>query len=80
MNRRDINVRYLGARMRGMLSETKEVSMVLDGIQNDLAQVKAQVSELVSRPRVHGMDIYIQEEKPEVAEDYVWINTDINEL
>lgn len=30
--------------------------------------------------QVHGMDIYIQDTEPDVAGDYIWINTNINNI
>lgn len=43
-------------------------------------RAERRLDQIDTEKQVHGMDIYIQDTEPDVAGDYVWINTNINNI
>ena len=48
--------------------------------EEKVAEVGVRTTALESRPKITGMDIYIQDTVPEVEGDFIWINTDVNQF
>ena len=45
-----------------------------------VADVDTRTIVLESRPKIVGMDIYIQDTVPDAEGDFIWINTDVNQF
>ena len=48
--------------------------------EDKVAEVGVRTTVLESRPKITGMDIYIQDTVPDVEGDFIWINTDVNQF
>ncbi|MFA7542753.1 MAG: hypothetical protein WCY84_00125 [Candidatus Cloacimonadaceae bacterium] len=80
MSRIKIRLRYLNARLRSMQKESRSTSLELDELLAEMAEISQELQNLAARAQIHGPDIYIQPTKPETTEDYVWINTDVDDI
>ena len=48
--------------------------------EEKVADVGVRTTALESRPKIIGMDIYIQDTAPDVEGDFIWINTNVNQF
>lgn len=49
-------------------------------VDEKTVDLETRTDALEQMPKVHGMDIYIQDTVPEIETDHVWINTNINQF
>jgi len=64
--------------LKGAESHLGELVQSIQDLQQDLSLLREQITELSSRNELHGMDIYIQDIEPDIEQDHIWINTDVD--